>query len=59
MTENSMRNFIFGVLVCFVSLACSEKPGESIPVTAAQPEIIEPAPRSMEAIADEFLVAYL
>lgn len=54
-----MRNFIFGVLVCFVSLACSEKPGESIPVTAAQPEIIEPAPRSMEAIADEFLVAYL
>ena len=60
MTKNSIRNFIFGVLVCFVNLACSEKPGESMPVTAAQPEILAlPVERSMEAIADEFLAAYL
>ncbi len=54
-----MRNLVFGVLVCFVNLACSDKPGESVPVTAAQPEIRESASRSMEAIADEFLAAYL
>ena len=58
--ENPMRNFVFGALICFVTLACSEKTSESIPVSTAQTETtVMPAPRSVEAIADEFLAAYL
>jgi len=55
-----MRNLVYGILICFVTLACTENSGESIPESTAQTEtLLTPATRSIEAIADEFLAAYL
>lgn len=56
-----MRNFAFGILICCITFACSENTGDPpVPVSTQQAEPPElPVARSMEAIADEFLAAYL
>ena len=55
-----MRNFVFGVLICSVMIACGEKAGDSIPSTLPSPESVTVSnTRSVEAIADEYLAAYL
>lgn len=55
-----MRNLVFGALICFVNLACSENTGVSNPEFSSRtPVPVSHATRSIEAIADEFLTAYL
>ena len=55
-----MRHFIFGLLLGFGVSGCSENAGESMPVTIPPPDASAlPTTRSMEAIADEYLAAYL
>jgi len=55
-----MRNFIFGVLLGFGVSGCSENAGESMPVTTPPSDVSTlPTTRSIEAIADDYLAAYL
>ncbi|MFC1776341.1 DUF885 family protein [Pseudomonadota bacterium] len=55
-----MRNPIAGILICLVVFACGKSPDESTTAPAPGPEIAPSvAQRSIEAVADEFLLAYL
>ncbi len=55
-----MRNPILGILICFVVFACGKSPDESTAAPTPSPEIAPSvAQRSIEAVADEFLLAYL
>lgn len=55
-----MRNPILGILICFVVFACGKSPDESTAVPTPSPEIAPSlAQRSVEAVADEFLLAYI
>jgi uncharacterized protein (DUF885 family) len=55
-----MQKPILSLLICLIVLGCSEQPESSVPVPDKPLNISAlAAPRSIEAIADEFLAAYL